>query len=105
MKWLLVPAGIALAAFGLDRLLLWMEWRGWLDYRRTHPGRIDTVQVGPALLGIQALFQSGAKRNLEETPSARSGRPRETESHDRGRQGLASRRAALAGGRRRRLAA
>lgn len=74
MKWLLVPAALGLLVFGVDRLLLWMEWRGWIDYRRTDPGRIHTGQVGPAFLGIQALFQSGAKHHLEEKNAVRTER-------------------------------
>jgi hypothetical protein len=74
MKWLGMAAGLALPAFAVDRLLLWMEWRGWIDYRRTNPGRINPGQVGPAFLGMQALFQSGApitsKRKTPPEPSA-----------------------------------
>lgn len=74
MKWLLVGAGIGLLAFALDRLLLWMEWRGWIDYRRTDPGRIDVGQVGPAFLAIESLFQSGARHALEERRAVRTER-------------------------------
>lgn len=74
MKWLLVGAGIGLLAFAVDRLLLWMEWRGWIDYRRTHPGRINTGQIGPAFLAIESLFQSGAQRALEERQAVRTER-------------------------------
>jgi hypothetical protein len=52
MIFLLVLAGLALLGFAVDRLLLWMEWRGWIDYRRTYPGRIDPGAVGPAFLAI-----------------------------------------------------
>jgi hypothetical protein len=74
VKWLLFPAGLALLVFAADRLLLWMEWRGWIDYRRTDPGRINPGQVGPAFLGIQALFQSGARHHLEERNAVRTER-------------------------------
>lgn len=74
MKWLLVGAGIGLLAFALDRLLLWMEWRGWIDYRRTNPGRINTGQVGPAFLAIESLLQSGARHALEERQAVRTER-------------------------------
>ena len=74
MKWLLVGAGIGLLAFALDRLLLEMEWRGWIDYRRTNPGRIHTGQVGPAFLAIESLFQSGARHALEERQAVRTER-------------------------------
>jgi hypothetical protein len=74
VKWLGIAAGLALLAFAVDRLLLWMEWRGWIDYRRTNPGRINPGQVGPAFLGIQALFQSGARHHLEERNAVRTER-------------------------------
>jgi hypothetical protein len=74
VKWLLLPAGLILLVFAADWVLLWMEWRGWIDYRRTDPGRIDPGQVGPAFLGIQALFQSGARHHLEEKNAVRTER-------------------------------
>ncbi len=74
MKWPLVLAGLALLVFAGDRLLLWAEWRGWIDYRRTNPGRINTGQIGPAFLGIQALFQSQARHHLQEKNALRTER-------------------------------
>jgi hypothetical protein len=74
VKWPLVLAGLALLGFAGDRLLLWMEGRGWIDYRRTNPGRINTGQIGPAFLGIQALFESGARHHLEEKNAVRTER-------------------------------
>ena len=38
-----------------------MERRGWIDYRRTYPGRIDPGAVGPAFLAIQGLLQPDRK--------------------------------------------
>jgi len=61
MKLLLILAGLAIAGFAVDRLLLWMERRGWIDYRRTYPGRIDPGAVGPAFLAIQGLLQPDRK--------------------------------------------
>ena len=46
MTLILVVSGLVLAGFLIDRLLLWMEWRGWIDYRRTYPGRIDPGRSG-----------------------------------------------------------
>ena len=74
MKWVLWAAGVAAAVFLVDRLLLWMEWRGWIDYRRTDPGRINVGQVGPAFLGVQSLFQSSARHALEERTAMRTER-------------------------------
>src|SRR5262249_57666994 len=46
MTLILILAGLVLAGFLIDRLLLWMEWRGGIDYRRTYPGRLHPGQVG-----------------------------------------------------------
>jgi len=78
MKLLLVLAGLALAGFAVDRLLLWMEWRGWVDYRRTYPGRIDPGQIGPAFLAIQGLLEPDRKFMHEEKTSARTERDEES---------------------------
>jgi hypothetical protein len=75
---LLVLAGLALAGFAVDRLLLWMEWRGWIDYRRTYPGRIDPGQIGPAFLAIQGLLEPDRKYIHEEKTSARTERDEES---------------------------
>jgi hypothetical protein len=74
VKWPLLLASLAVLAVAVDRLLLWMEWRGWIDYRGTNPGRINTGQIGPAFLGIQALFQSGARHHVEEKTALRTER-------------------------------
>ena len=71
MGW---AAGAAVAVFSIDRFLLWMEWRGWIDYRRTYPGRIDAGRVGPALLGVQSLLQPSARHALEERTALRTER-------------------------------
>jgi len=78
MKLLLIFAGLALAGFVADRLLLWMEWRGWIDYRRTYPGRIDPGAVGPAFLAIQGSIQPDRKSHHEQKTAVR------TERDDRG---------------------
>jgi len=74
MTLILVLAGVVLAAFGVDRLLLWMEWRGWIDYRRTYPGRINPGQVGPAFLSIQGLLEPDKKHAAEEQTRLRTER-------------------------------
>jgi hypothetical protein len=78
MTFFFVAAGLALAGFVVDRLLLWMEWRGWIDYRRTYPGRIDPGAVGPAFLAIQGLIQPDRKSHHEQKTAVR------TEKDDRG---------------------
>ena len=74
MKIILVLAGLVLAVFLVDRVLLWMEWRGWIDYRRTYPGRINTGQVGPAFLAIQGLLEPEKRHAAEEQTALRTER-------------------------------
>ena len=74
MKLIFVLAAIAAAIFAVDRLLLWMEWRGWIDYRRTNPGRIQTGQVGPAFLAIQSLLEPEKRHAAEEQTALRTER-------------------------------
>jgi hypothetical protein len=77
MTFLFVVVGLVLAGFAVDRVLLWMEWRGWIDYRRTYPGRIDPGAVGPAFLAIQGLIQPDRKSHHEQKTAVR------TETDDR----------------------
>ena len=63
---LLVIAGLVVAGFLVDRLLLWMEWKGWIDYRRTYPGRMNVGQIGPAFLTIQGLLEPEKRHAAEE---------------------------------------
>ena len=74
MTLVLVALGLVLAGFLVDRLLLWMEWRGWIDYRRTYPGRIHAGQVGPAFLSIQGLLEPDKKHAAEEQTRLRTAR-------------------------------
>jgi hypothetical protein len=72
MKLVLILAGLVLLGFLVDRLLLWMEWKGWIDYRRTYPGRINAGQVGPAFLAIQGLLEPGKRHAAEQQTAART---------------------------------
>ena len=74
MKLLLILAGIAVAILLIDRILLWLEWRGLIDYRRTYPGRINTGQVGPAFLAIQGLLEPEKRHAAEEQTALRTER-------------------------------
>lgn len=62
--WLIVPAA-AVGLVLLDRLLLWLESRGWIFYRKRKP-----KGGGGAMLGVAAeLFQPAqhsAIRELDE---------------------------------------
>ena len=72
MKLLLILAGFAAALFLGDRLLLWIEWKGWIDYRRTYPGRMNAGQVGPAFLAIQGLLEPEKGHAAEEQTALRT---------------------------------
>jgi hypothetical protein len=74
VKLLLGVAGLAAAVFVVDRLLLWMERRGWIDYRRTYPGRFNPAQVGPAFLAIQGLLEPEKRHAAEEQTALRTER-------------------------------
>jgi hypothetical protein len=88
---LLVIAGLAIAGFLADRLLLWMEWRGWIDYRRTDPGRINPGQVGPAFLAIQGLLEPDKKHAVEEQTRLRTERDEQGGGADDPRNGRGDR--------------
>jgi len=79
MKVILVLAGLVLAGFLIDRVLLWMEWRGWIDYRLTNPGRINPGQVGPAFLAIQGLLEPEKRHAAEEQTALRTERVRDAQ--------------------------
>ena len=74
MTLVLILAALAVGGFLVDRLLLWMEWRGWIDYRRTDPGRYNAGQVGPAFLAIQGLLEPDKKHAVEEQTRLRTER-------------------------------
>ena len=74
MNVLLVVCGFGVALFLGDRLLLWMEERGWIDYRRTYPGRMNAGQVGPAFLAIQGLLEPEKRHAAEEQTAVRTER-------------------------------
>src|SRR6516165_8499789 len=62
--WLVWPAlAIAIAAvlFGLDRLGLWLEDRGWLYYRRNKP----TSSPMTALVAMQQCIEPGIRYVVE----------------------------------------
>lgn len=64
MKWLpfLLVAAILPLGYLADRVLLWMEDRGWIFYRRSRP---DPKNLGPAFLEIESLFQPDKRQVLE----------------------------------------
>ena len=62
--WILLAAGAAALLFGLDRLMLWLERRGWIYYRRSKPHSSGTL--GNAFLELQQLAEPTVRHVLEE---------------------------------------
>ena len=62
--WLLVwVAGIAGVLFAFDRLMLWMEKKGWVYWRRSKQG--GGSGVGNALLEVQSLIEPNKRHVVE----------------------------------------
>ncbi|HSL22796.1 MAG TPA: hypothetical protein VK886_14795 [Vicinamibacterales bacterium] len=57
--WLIVPV-LAVALFGVHRLALWMEGRGWIHYR--HRG---SAAIGGAMLEIQSFYRPSVEHVIE----------------------------------------
>ncbi|MCL4813071.1 MAG: hypothetical protein KJ061_11320 [Vicinamibacteraceae bacterium] len=53
---------VAAGLYGLHRLLLWAEGRGWIYYRRQSSSR---ASVGSAMLEVHALMEPSKKHVLE----------------------------------------
>lgn len=62
MKILLFVAAAALALYGLHRLALWMEGRGWLYYVNSKP---STSTLSTAFLEVQSMVDPGKKLVIE----------------------------------------
>lgn len=62
MRFALLVLALASALFGLDRLGLWAERRGWIYYRRK---RASPRSLGNALLETQALLEPRARETVE----------------------------------------
>jgi O-acetyl-ADP-ribose deacetylase (regulator of RNase III) len=62
MKILFFVAAAALALYGLHRLALWMEARGWLYYINSNP---STSTLSQAFLEVQSIMDPGKKIVLE----------------------------------------
>lgn len=71
--------GIALVAglYGLHRLALWMESRGWIYYKKKHA---SAGTLGAAFLEIQAIAQPEKKYVLEMRQDQRAERDDEGDS-------------------------
>jgi hypothetical protein len=63
-KWLVggvAVLGVVAALYGLDRLGLWLEDRGWLYYRRKKPGS----SPAGCLVAFQQVIEPGAKHVIQ----------------------------------------
>jgi len=69
MWWLLWVARAAVALYGLHRLALWAERRGWIYYRehRAPPGA-----AGPAMLEVTSLLDPAVEHVVGEARDARA---------------------------------
>ena len=61
MKWLII-AGAAIGVYGLHRLALWMETKGWIFYLHK---KASPNTLGNAVLGVQQILQPGTEHVLE----------------------------------------
>ena len=61
MKWLILAAAVA-GLYGLHRLALWAEQKGWIFYIKRKP---SPASLGTAFLEIQQLAQP-EKRHIAE---------------------------------------
>ena len=60
--WAGVAVVVPFAVYGLHRLALWMESRGWIFYLNREP---SGGALGNAVLGIQSMFEAGSRHALE----------------------------------------
>lgn len=63
MTLVLILAAVAVAAFLLDRLLVWCELRGWIYYRLTPRQRHSAI--GNTLLAIEELYRPSRRHVIE----------------------------------------
>ena len=67
--WLLMAVCVGVVLVLLDRLLLWLEARGWIYYRKkkANPG-----SLGSAMLEIQSMLQPSGEHVVEERRAVKS---------------------------------
>ena len=63
VRWTLIAVGVAVAAFVVDRLLLWAEERDWIYYRKRKP---SITSLGTALFQMQAIVQPEKQHIVEQ---------------------------------------
>ena len=62
MKTAVVLFAVAVLAYGLHRVALWAEARGWIFYLRRQPSRST---LGNAFLEVQSLIEPGKAQLVE----------------------------------------
>ena len=62
LKIILIGVALAAVLFVLDKLLLKMEARGWIYYRKKQPTR---TSLGNAFLEIQSMIEPGKRQIIE----------------------------------------
>jgi hypothetical protein len=64
VKWVLLAVLVVAVGYGLHRLSIWAEDRGWIYYRKGH-GR--SWGAGRAAQELQSLLQPSSRHVVEET--------------------------------------
>jgi hypothetical protein len=65
MRWFIVGGWILVGIAGLwltDRLATWMEWNGWIYWRKS---KGTSSRTGNAFLEIQSMFEPGKEHVIE----------------------------------------
>jgi hypothetical protein len=63
MKWLVIIGGAAVALYGLHRLALWAEGRGWIYYRTN---RMPPGAGGMAMMEVGQIIEPEFEHVIEE---------------------------------------
>lgn len=71
-KGALVLLGIAVAAFAVDRVFLFLESRGWMYWRRTNRPPADAVSS--AVLELQSFVDPKVRHVIEERAEEKGAR-------------------------------
>jgi hypothetical protein len=62
MKWTLIVGAVPIGLFLIDRILLHLEERGWIFYRRNKP---NFQNAGSVFLELHAMFEPRARYVIE----------------------------------------
>ena len=62
MKWIVIAIAVGVGVFFVDRILLRLEERGWIFYRRNKP---NFKNAGSAFIELQAMFEPKARHVIE----------------------------------------